>query len=134
MTTHATQAHISSSKNEKNLIILQVNKLFIPNTHDIITILETKLTPKAKTLKVHKFTTMRTDMLHKSGGGLFTLLRDNITFTTTDIPWTINTHNTELQMVKVHINNPKHITIANIYIPPRGNVAQPLITKQLTQT
>ena len=26
---------------------------------------------------------------------------------------------TELQMVKVHINNTKHITIANIYIPPR---------------
>ena len=38
--------------------------------------------------------------------------------TTTDIPSTINTHNTELQMVKVHINNTKHITIANIYIPP----------------
>ena len=41
------------------------------------------------------------------------------TFTTTDIPSTINTHNTELQMVMVHINNTKHITIANIYIPPR---------------
>ena len=46
---------------------------------------------------------------------------DLITFTTTDIPLTINTHNTELQMVKVHINNTKHITIANIYIPPRDN-------------
>ena len=32
-----------------------------------------------------------------------------------------NTHNTELQMVKVHINNTKHITIANIYIPPRNS-------------
>ena len=31
--------------------------------------------------------------------------RENITFTTTDIPSTINTHNTELQVVKVHINN-----------------------------
>ena len=38
---------------------------------------------------------------------------------TTDIRSTINTHNTELQMVKVHINNIKHITIENIYIPPR---------------
>ena len=36
------------------------------------------------------------------GGGLITLIRDNITFTTTDIPSTINTHNIELQMVKVH--------------------------------
>ena len=62
---------------------------------------------------------MRTDRLHKAGGGLITLIRDNITFATTYIPSTINTHNTELQMVKVHINNTEHITIANIYIPPR---------------
>ena len=32
-----------------------------------------------------------------------------------------NTHNTERQMVKVHINNTKHITIANIYIRPRDS-------------
>ena len=61
---------------------------------------------------IHNFTSVRTDRLHKAGGGLITLIRDNITFTTTDIPSTINTHNIELQMVKVHINNTKHITIA----------------------
>ena len=66
---------------------------------------------------------MRTDRLHKAGGGLITLVRHNITFTTTDIPSTINTHNIELQMVKVHINNTKHITIANIYIPPRDTTS-----------
>ena len=66
---------------------------------------------------------MRTDRLHKAGGGLITLFRDNITFTTTDIPSTINAHNIELQMVKVHINNTKHITIANIYIPPRDTTS-----------
>ena len=38
-------------------------------------------------------------------------------------PSTINTHNTELQMVKVHINNTKHITIANINIPPRDSTS-----------
>ena len=54
---------------------------------------------------------MHANRLHKAGGGL-------ITFTTTDIPSTINTHNTELQMVKIHINNIKPITIANIYILP----------------
>ena len=84
---------------------------------------ETKLTPKAKTPKIHNFTSVRTDRLHKAGGGLITLIRDNITFTTTDIPSTINTHNIELQMVKVHINNTKHITIANIYIPPRDTTS-----------
>ena len=117
------------------LIILQVNinglrnkleehKLLIHDTHaDIITIQETKLTPKAKTPKIHNFTSVRTDRLHKAGGGLITLIRDNVTFTTTDIPSTINTHNIELQMVKVHINNTKHITIANIYIPPRDTTS-----------
>ena len=72
-------------------------------------------------------------VLHKAGGGLITLIRDNITFTTTDIPSAINTHNTELQMVKVHINNIKHITIANIYIYLL-ETPHPHTTKQLTRT
>ena len=135
MTTATTQPHRPSSKSERNLIILQVNinviknkleelNLLIHDTHaDIITIQETKLTHKAKTPKVHNFTTVRTDKLHKAGGGLITLIRDNITFTTTDIPSTINTHNAELQIVKVHINNTKHITIANMYIAPRDSTS-----------
>ena len=134
-TANTTQTHRPSSKSERNLIILQVNinglrnkleelKLLIHDTHaDIITIQETKLTPKAKTPKIHNFTSVRTDRLHKAGGGLITLIRDNITFTTTDIPSTINTHNIELLMVRVHINNTKHITIANIYIPPRDTTS-----------
>ena len=134
-TTNTTQTHRPSSKSEKNLIILQVNinglrnkleelQLFIHDTHaDIITIQETKLTHKTKTPKIHNFTAVRTDRLHKARGGLITLIRDHITFTTTDIPSTITKHNTELQMVKVHINNTKHITIANIYIPPRDTTS-----------
>ena len=129
MTTDTPQGHIPSSKSVKNLIILQVNinglknkldelKWFIHDTHAaIITIQETKLTKK------HNFTTVHTDRLRKAGGGLITLIRDNITFTITDIPSTINTHNTELQVVKVYINNTKHITIANIYIPPRDTTS-----------
>ena len=35
----------------------------------------------------------------------------------------MNTHTIELQMVKVHITNIKHITIANIYIPPRNRTS-----------
>ena len=135
MTTNSTQTHRPSSKRERNFIILQVNinglrnkleelKLLIHDTHaDIITIQETKLTPKAKTPKIHNFTAVRTDRLHNAGGGLITLIKDNITFPTTYTPSTINTHNTELQMVKVHINNTKHITIANIYIPPRDTTS-----------
>ena len=67
---------------------------------------------------VHNFTNMRADMLYKAGAGLITLIRDTIRFTTTAIPSTINTHNTDVKMVKVHISNTKHITIANNYIPP----------------
>ena len=60
MTTNTTQTHRPISKSERNLIILQVNinglrnkleelKLLIHNTHAyIITIKETKHTPKAK--------------------------------------------------------------------------------------
>ena len=67
------------------------------STHaDVTTIQKTKPTPKANTPKVHNVTTLRTDRLHKVSGGLITLIRDNITFTTTYIPSTINTHNTEL--------------------------------------
>ena len=65
---------------------LEELKLLIHDTHADITIQETKLTPKVKTPKVHNFTTVRNDRLHKIGGGLITLIRDNITFTTTDIP------------------------------------------------
>ena len=64
----------------------------------------------------HVYTTVRADRL-------FTLIRDNITFTPTDIPSTINIHNIELQMVKVHLNNTKHITIVNVYKPPRDSTS-----------
>ena len=51
-----------------------LRELLIHDTHaDIITIQETKLTPKAKTPKIHNFTSVRTDRLHKAGGGLITL-------------------------------------------------------------
>ena len=135
MTTHTTQAHRPSSESEINLITLQVHinkiknklqelKMLIHNTHtDDITIHETKLTPRAKTPKVHNFIIVRTDSLHMAGGGLITLIKDNITFTTTYIPLTINTHNIELQMVKVHISNTKHITIANMCIPPQDSIS-----------
>ena len=53
---------------------LEELKLLIHDTHADITIQETKLTPKAKTPKIHNFTSVRTDRLHKAGGGLITLI------------------------------------------------------------
>ena len=81
-TNNTTQTHRPSSKSKRNLIILQVNingiknkleelKLRIHDTYaDIISIQKTKLTPKAKTPKIHNFTAVRTDRLHKAGGEL----------------------------------------------------------------
>ena len=135
MTTDTTHGDIPSSKKEINLTILQFNingiknkleelKLLIQATHEyIITIEETNLTPKANTPKVHNFTTVCAIRLHKARGGFITRIRDNITITTTEIHSTIKTHNTELQMAKVHIINTKHITIANIYIPPQDSIS-----------
>ena len=140
VTTDTTQGHRPRSKSKRHLFIMQVNingidnkleelKLHIHNTHaDITTIQENKLTPKANTSTLHSFTTVCADRLHKAGAGLITLVRDNITFTTTDIPSTMNTPNIELQMVMVHSNNTKHITIVNIYIPRRDSTSTHYIT------
>ena len=85
-----TQRTRSTSKSKGSLIILLVNingiknkleklKLLIHNTHAyIITIQETRLTPKEDAPKVHNFTTVRTDRLYKTGGGLITFIIDNI--------------------------------------------------------
>ena len=70
----------------------------MPDTHaDLITVQET--TPKSKTPKVYNFTTMRTDRLHKAGDGLISLIRDNITFATTDL-----LNETNMLLVEDHLN------------------------------
>ena len=81
---------------------------------DVITIQETKLTLKQTHPKYITSPPCVPIGCTRQGGGLIPLIRDNIV----DIPSTINTHNTEIQMVKVDINNIKHITITNIYIHP----------------
>ena len=79
-------------------IILQVNingiqirleelKLLVHDTHaDIITIQETNLTPKATTPKVHNFTTVCTDRLHKAGGSSLHL-PSTVMHTTQNFKW-----------------------------------------------
>ena len=134
-TAHTTSIHKPSSNNERNLIILQVNINSINNKlEELKTPIKTRMQTSSQfrkpcsplnqnTPKVPTYTTVRADRPHKSGGGLITLIRDNITYTPTEIFSTINTHNIELQMVKVHLNNTKHITIANVYIPPRDSTS-----------
>ena len=80
----------------------------------IIIIMETKLTPKANTPKVHYFTTVRTDLLHKAGGGLITLIIDNFKWS-----WYILTT----------LNISQLQTCINLL-----ETAHPRTTKQLTRT
>ena len=125
MTTDTTQGHRPSSESKRNHIILSINgiknkleeiKLLIHDTHaDIITIQVTKLTPIAQTPKVHNFTTVRNDRLHKQEvGSLHSLETTLHSLQQTYLLPSIH-KKTEPQMVKVHRNNTKHITI---YIPP----------------
>ena len=91
---------------DKNIVILQINingirnkieelKKLVHNTQPyIITIQETKRIQKAKTPKIPHYTTIRTDREHKQGGGLITLIKDDITFKNINMPKTI-THTTQ---------------------------------------
>ena len=67
-TTNTTQAHIPSSKMKRNIIILQVNINGIKNKRQELKLLIYD-TPKAKPPKVHNFTTVRNDRLHKQEVG-----------------------------------------------------------------
>ena len=73
---------------------------------------------------------MRTDRLHKTGGGLITLIRDNITFTTTYIPSTINTHKTKQSHTKSRQNNlhSVHARPCRIYEQSGSKNTQPCTT------
>ena len=51
------------------------------------------------------------------------MIKDDITFTNINIPKAINTHNTELQPIKIHICKTKHITVANTYFPLRDTAS-----------
>jgi hypothetical protein len=86
---------------------------------DILVIQETKLKMTSKTPTLLNYSPIRTDRTHRIGGGLMTYIKNDIIFTNLKIPPNINTQATELQIVKIHLSNKKHLHIANIYIPPR---------------
>ena len=55
----------------------------------------------------------------RRGRGIITLIKDDIIFTNINIPNAINTHNTKLQLIKIHTCKTKDITVANTYFLPR---------------
>ena len=86
---------------------------------DIITIQETKLKPTHRTPYLKDYTAIRTDRTYKNRGGLMTYIKNDIIFTEFKTPHTTNHKLTELQHIKIHLANHKHLNIFNIYIPPR---------------
>ena len=123
-----TQQQINS---KKTITIIQINinglttkihelKNQTDNTKiDIITIQETKLKPTHRTPYLKDYTAIRTDRTYKNGGGLMTYIKNDIIFTELKTPHTTNHKLTELQHIKIHLANHKHLNIFNIYIPPR---------------
>ena len=123
-----TQQQINS---KKTITIIQINingltkkihelKNLTDNTKiDIITIQETKLKPTHRTPYLKDYTAIRTDRTYKNGGGLMTYIKNDIIFTELKTPHTTNHKLTELQHIKIHLANHKHLNIFNIYIPPR---------------
>ena len=116
---------------KKTITIIQINinglttkihelKNLTDNTKiDIITIQETKLKPTHRTPYLKDYTAIRTDRTYKNGGGLMTYIKNDIIFTELKTPHTTNHKLTELQHIKIHLANHKHLNIFNIYIPPR---------------
>ena len=123
-----TQQQINS---KKTITIIQINinglttkihelKNLTDNTKiDIITIQETKLKPTHRTPYLKDYTAIRTDRTYKNGGGLMTYIKNDIIFTELKTPHTTNHKLTEVQHIKIHLANHKHLNIFNIYIPPR---------------
>ena len=123
-----TQQQINS---KKTITIIQINinglttkihelKNLTDNTKiDIITIQETKLKTPHRTPYLKDYTAIRTDRTYKNGGGLMTYIKNDIIFTELKTPHTTNNKLIELQHIKIHLANHKHLNIFNIYIPPR---------------
>src|SRR6476619_2004789 len=81
---------------------------------------ETKLNSKNKTPQFPHYSAISKDTTSKSGGGLITYVKDNITFTDAPPPPTTSTNLIETQAIKINISTNHALTISNNYIPPRN--------------
>ena len=89
------------------------------NNIDIATEQETKLANQChKNPTIPQYSTCRTNRSHKTGE-LITFVKHNINYTPLNTPNNINRNKTEIQTIKIHLRQTKHLHITNIYIPPR---------------
>ena len=130
-TNYHPPAHKHNQPKDKNIVILQINingirnkieelkKLVHSSQPAIITIQETQKAKHQNTPLHHHAHRQRV----QTRRGLITLIKDDLTFTNINIPTAINTHNTELQLIKIHIGKTKDITVANTYFTPRNTTS-----------
>ena len=131
MATDTIQGHIPSSKSERNLIILQVNLNAIKTISRISNCLFTIhlqispqfRKPRSPLNQTHqKYITslpcVPIGSTRRKKSSLETVLHS---LQQTTFVHYYTQHRTSNGQGKVHINDNKHITIANIYIPPRDS-------------
>ena len=140
-TNYHPPTHKQQSTKEKNIVILQININGFRNKIEELKKTRTKHptghhhntrnkthTESENTLLQHHTHRQRA----QTKRWIITLIKDVITFTNINIPNAINTHNTELQLIKIHICKTKDITVANTYFPPRDTTSSHYTT--VTQT
>src|SRR6476469_4312252 len=127
-----TSATNNPQLRNKQLKILQINvngiqnktvelqQLLTQENIDILTIQEAKLNSTNKTPQFPHYSAIRKDRTSKSGGGLHTYVKDNITFTDAPPPPTTSTNLIETQAIKINISTNQTLTISNNYVPPRN--------------
>src|SRR6476469_515245 len=98
----------------------ELQQLLTQENIDILTIQETKLNSTNKTPQFPHYSAIRKDRTSKSGGGLLTNVKDNITFTDAPPPPTTSTNLIETQAIKINISTNHMLTISINYIPPRN--------------
>ena len=119
-TIHKEIKIIQLNANGIRITVEELKHLMRTTQPDVVAIQESKLTPASRTPKIPQYSAIRTYRKHKQGGGLITYIKSDTTFTHIKTPQTINTDNTEIQLLKIHTKHFKDITIDNIYIAPRN--------------
>ena len=101
-TKHKEIKKIQLNANGIRSTVEELKHLLLTTQPDVVAVQESKLNPASRTPKVPNYTAIRTDRKHKQGGGLITYIKSDTTFTHIKTPQTINTDNTETQLLEIH--------------------------------
>jgi len=101
--------------------LTELRKISEEISPDIISIQETKLNSKSYKYNLAGYTSLRKDRKLKTGGGLMTYIKNNISFTEIDLSKhkeKLKPNHFEVSIIKLHLTSTKNYHIINIYIPP----------------